>query len=100
MKSSQRKLLVFTSLIGVLTVTSALLLSLAPAPLSPPETRPGPIRFERLLRVEWRKSIDTRAARWLLAAAPRSPAAIAGSAAVGGIAAAAAGYALGRNAYS
>jgi len=26
-----------------------------------------PIRFERLLRVEWRKSIDTRAARWLLA---------------------------------
>jgi len=28
----------------------------------------GPIRFERLLRVEWRKSIDTRAARWLLAA--------------------------------
>ena len=31
-------------------------------------TPAGPIRFERLLRVEWRKSIDTRAARWLLAA--------------------------------
>ena len=33
--------------------------------------------FERLLRVEWRKSIDTRAARWLLAAValmPRTPA--------------------------
>lgn len=27
-----------------------------------------PIRFQRLLRVEWRKSIDTRAARWLLTA--------------------------------
>jgi len=27
-----------------------------------------PIGFGRLLRVEWRKSIDTRAARWLLAA--------------------------------
>jgi len=33
-----------------------------------PVARPaGPIRFQRLLRVEWRKSIDTRAARWLLA---------------------------------
>lgn len=32
-------------------------------------TAPGdPIRFQRLLRVEWRKSIDTRAARWLLTA--------------------------------
>ena len=29
---------------------------------------PRPIRFARLLRVEWRKSIDTRAARWLLTA--------------------------------
>lgn len=28
----------------------------------------GSIRFARLLRVEWRKSLDTRAARWLLAA--------------------------------
>jgi ABC-2 type transport system permease protein len=27
-----------------------------------------PIPFKRLLRVEWRKSIDTRAARWLLTA--------------------------------
>jgi ABC-type transport system involved in multi-copper enzyme maturation permease subunit len=35
----------------------------APRPASPA----GTIRFERLLRVEWRKSIDTRAARWLLA---------------------------------
>ena len=35
MKSSQRKFIVFTSLIGVLTVTSALLLALAPAPVSP-----------------------------------------------------------------
>lgn len=28
----------------------------------------GSIPFARLLRVEWRKSVDTRAARWLLAA--------------------------------
>ncbi|MGB7156662.1 MAG: N-acetylmuramoyl-L-alanine amidase [Tepidisphaeraceae bacterium] len=34
MKNSQRKFVVFTSLIGVLTVTSALLLALAPAPLT------------------------------------------------------------------
>ena len=33
--------------------------------LAPPA---GPLRFHRLLRVEWRKSIDTRAARWLLTA--------------------------------
>jgi hypothetical protein len=31
-------------------------------------TSTAPIRFRRLLRVEWRKSIDTRAARWLLIA--------------------------------
>ena len=31
-------------------------------------SRPAPIPFPRLLRVEWRKSIDTRSARWLLAA--------------------------------
>ena len=38
-------------------------------PVSTPSDAPaGPIRFQRLLRVEWRKSIDTRAARWLLAA--------------------------------
>lgn len=30
--------------------------------------RPSPIPFPRLLHVEWRKSIDTRSARWLLAA--------------------------------
>ena len=35
---------------------------------SPTDSPVGPIRFQRLLRVEWRKSIDTRAARWLLAA--------------------------------
>ncbi len=34
-KKSQRKFVVFTSLIGVLTVTSALLLAFAPAPVSP-----------------------------------------------------------------
>jgi len=34
-KKSQRKFIVFTSLIGVLTVTSALLLAFAPAPVSP-----------------------------------------------------------------
>jgi ABC-type transport system involved in multi-copper enzyme maturation permease subunit len=38
------------------------------APLMPMAAPAGPIRFGRLLRVEWRKSIDTRAARWLLAA--------------------------------
>lgn len=32
------------------------------------DTPADPIRFARLLRVEWRKSIDTRAARWLLLA--------------------------------
>ena len=31
-------------------------------------TPADPIPFRRLLRVEWRKSIDTRAARWLLTA--------------------------------
>ena len=30
-----------------------------------------PIHFRRLVRVEWRKSIDTRAARWLLRTRPR-----------------------------
>jgi hypothetical protein len=30
--------------------------------------RPSSIPFHRLLRVEWRKGIDTRSARWLLAA--------------------------------
>jgi hypothetical protein len=30
--------------------------------------RPSPIPFPRTLRVEWRKSIDARSARWLLAA--------------------------------
>lgn len=34
-KSGQRKFVVFTSLVGMLTVTSALLLALAPAPLTP-----------------------------------------------------------------
>ena len=28
---------------------------------------PGPIPFPRLVRVEWAKATDTRAARWLLA---------------------------------
>ena len=28
---------------------------------------PGPIAFSRLVRVEWAKATDTRAARWLLA---------------------------------
>ena len=28
---------------------------------------PGPIPFSRLVRVEWAKATDTRAARWLLA---------------------------------
>jgi len=34
---------------------------------TPVATPADPIPFTRLLRVEWRKSIDTRAARWLLA---------------------------------
>jgi N-acetylmuramoyl-L-alanine amidase len=34
-KKANRKLIVFTTLIGVLTLTSALLLALAPAPLTP-----------------------------------------------------------------
>lgn len=39
----------------------------APAPVTPeaPEL-PASIPFSRLLRIEWRKSVDTRAARWLL----------------------------------
>jgi ABC-2 type transport system permease protein len=32
-----------------------------------PDAGLGPIPFGRLLRVEWRKSVDTRAARWFLA---------------------------------
>ena len=31
------------------------------------EAAPGPIPFSRLVRVEWAKATDTRAARWLLA---------------------------------
>lgn len=41
----------------------------APVPAPPREALPAlpsSIPFSRLLRVEWRKSIDTRAARWLL----------------------------------
>ena len=38
MKKTQRKFIVFSSLICVLTLTSALLLALAPAPLSPDAT--------------------------------------------------------------
>jgi ABC-2 type transport system permease protein len=44
----------------------------APVPSTEPATHlalpalPPAIPFSRLLRVEWRKSIDTRAARWLL----------------------------------
>jgi hypothetical protein len=40
----------------------------APHVATPTDLPSGPIRFQRLLRVEWRKSIDTRAARWLLIA--------------------------------
>ena len=40
----------------------------SPPPTADLTTRPmpAPIPFSRLLRVEWRKSIDTRAARWML----------------------------------
>lgn len=31
-----------------------------------PSSAPGPIPFSRLVRVEWAKATDTRAARWLL----------------------------------
>src|SRR5262249_59809230 len=34
-----------------------------------PRQQLSPIPFARLLRAEWHKTIDTRAARWLLAAA-------------------------------
>jgi ABC-2 type transport system permease protein len=37
---------------------------------------PGPIPFSRLVRVEWLKATDTRAARWLLALVPLSTAGI------------------------
>ena len=33
----------------------------------PPSSALGPIPFQRLVRVEWAKATDTRAARWLLA---------------------------------
>ena len=32
-----------------------------------PSSALGPIPFSRLVRVEWAKATDTRAARWLLA---------------------------------
>jgi len=32
-----------------------------------PSSTPGPLPFSRLVRVEWAKATDTRAARWLLA---------------------------------
>jgi ABC-2 type transport system permease protein len=37
---------------------------------------PGPIPFSRLVRVEWAKATDTRAARWLLALVALSTAGI------------------------
>jgi hypothetical protein len=40
----------------------------APLVATPTDSPSGPIHFQRLLRVEWRKSIDTRAARWLVIA--------------------------------
>jgi ABC-2 type transport system permease protein len=41
----------------------------ADTPLTTDAARPAdPLPFGRLLRVEWRKSVDTRAARWLLTA--------------------------------
>ncbi len=38
------------------------------APTAPPEAQvlPASIPFAKLLRIEWRKSVDTRSARWLL----------------------------------
>lgn len=40
----------------------------APSHLEAPRSSaPGPIPFSRLVRVEWAKATDTRAARWLLA---------------------------------
>jgi len=43
--------------------------SLSPRALGvdPAPSAPGPIPFSRLVRVEWAKATDTRAARWLLA---------------------------------
>ena len=35
-----------------------------------PSSTLGPIPFSRLVRVEWAKATDTRAARWLLALSP------------------------------
>lgn len=46
------------------TVTTAPPAASAPAP----PARGTPIPFTRLARVEWRKTVDTRAARWLLLA--------------------------------
>jgi N-acetyl-anhydromuramyl-L-alanine amidase AmpD len=50
-RKSERKFIVFTSLVGVLTLTSALLLALAPAPLSPEQTN-------KLLAIEAPQSVD------------------------------------------
>jgi ABC-2 type transport system permease protein len=41
-----------------------------------PSSAPGPIPFRRLVRVEWAKATDTRAARWLLALVALSTAAM------------------------
>jgi len=41
-----------------------------------PSSVPGPIPFARLVRVEWAKATDTRAARWLLALVALSTAAM------------------------
>ena len=42
-------------------------LSLRTSGVDPAPLAPGPIPFSRLVRVEWAKATDTRAARWLLA---------------------------------
>jgi ABC-2 type transport system permease protein len=49
-------------------MTTHTLNSDAPLVATPTDSPSGSIRFQRLLHVEWRKSIDTRAARWLLIA--------------------------------
>ncbi len=50
--------------------------SLAPCALGAPVSAQEPIPFSRLVRVEWTKATDTRAARWLLALVALSTAGI------------------------
>jgi hypothetical protein len=64
-KKTQRRIIVLTSLVSVLTLTSALLLALAPAPLSPDATnRLFAIETPQTMDVIFQTDTPMRTGRW------------------------------------